>query len=82
MANLATSTHATHVDSFLSKLQNVIKKGGMEYHQIVAVSESIAKAMFVLCELLVARGLTAKIVLPCLPIGYTHEDISAISAKL
>lgn len=38
-------------------------------------SENANKYMLAICELLVARRLTKKIVLSRLPVGHTHEDI-------
>lgn len=48
------------------------------YHQIDGGSENTAKATLALCELLVAKRLTRKIVLSRLPVGHTHEDIDAV----
>jgi hypothetical protein len=48
------------------------------YHQIDGGSENTAKATLALCELLVAKRLTRKVVLSRLPVGHTHEDIDAV----
>lgn len=39
--------------------------------------ENVAKVIFAVCELLVIRGVTKKIVLTRLMVGHTHEDIDA-----
>jgi hypothetical protein len=43
------------------------------YHQIDGGSENTAKATLALCELMVARRLTRRIILSRLPVGHTHE---------
>ena len=43
-------------------------------------SENTAKAALAICELLVARRITRRIVLSRLLVGHTHEDIDAIFA--
>ena len=43
-------------------------------------SENTAKAALAICELLVARRLTRRIILSRLLVGHTHEDIDAIFA--
>ncbi len=43
-------------------------------------SENTAKAALAVCELLVARRLTRRVVLSRLLVGHTHEDIDAIFA--
>jgi hypothetical protein len=52
------------------------------YHQIDGGSENTAKAALAVCELLVARRLTNKVVLSRLPVGHTHEDIDSIFALI
>jgi hypothetical protein len=52
-----------------NKLQDVI------YLQIDGGSENANKVILAICELLIARGLTKRIVLTRLPGGHTHEDI-------
>jgi hypothetical protein len=47
------------------------------YAQIDGGSENANKATLAICELMIARGLTRKIVLTRLPVGHTHEDIDA-----
>ena len=50
--------------------------------QIDGGSENTAKNMLGICELLVAKGLTKKIILIRLPGGHTTEDIDAVFGKL
>jgi hypothetical protein len=45
-------------------------------------SENTAKAALAVCELLVARRLTRRVVLTRLLVGHTHEDIDAIFALI
>jgi hypothetical protein len=45
------------------------------YYQIDGGSENANKTILAICELLIARGLTKKIVVTRLPPGHTHEDI-------
>ena len=45
--------------------------------QIDGGSENTSKSCLAMCELLVIRGLTKRIVLTRLPVGHTHEDIDA-----
>ena len=47
------------------------------YYQIDGGSENTAKCVIAMCELLVARRLTKKIVLTRLLVGHTHEDIDS-----
>lgn len=74
-ANLAIHT-------FLSELEKLTQKKGslppVIYHQIDGGSENTAKAFMAICELLVARRVTQKIVLTRLPVGHTHEVLNNI----
>ena len=45
-------------------------------------SENTAKAALAICELLVARRLTRRVILSRLLVGHTHEDIDAIFAVI
>ena len=47
------------------------------FHQIDGGCENTARCYLGYCELLVARGMTNKIVLTRLPVGHTHEDIDS-----
>lgn len=51
-------------------------------NQIDGGSENTAKYVLGICELLVAKRLTRRIVLSRLPVGHTHEDIDAIFALI
>ena len=48
--------------------------------QVDGGSENTAKAALAICELLVARRLTRRLILSRLLVGHTHEDIDAIFA--
>ena len=67
--------------SFLLALEEVKKDEGRLpdtiYYQIDGGSENTAKCVIAMCELLVARRLTKKIVLTRLLVGHTHEDIDS-----
>ena len=52
------------------------------FAQIDGGSENANTTMKGICELLVARGLTKKVVLSRLPPGHTHEDIDAVFGKI
>lgn len=45
------------------------------YYQIDGGSENVAKVVMLICELIVSRGLTKKIVLTRLMVGHTHLDL-------
>ena len=47
------------------------------YYQIDGGSENTAKAVFGICELIIAKKLAKQIVLSRLPVGHTHEDIDS-----
>lgn len=47
------------------------------YYQIDGGSENTGQKVLALLELLIARGLTKKVVLTRLPVGHTHEDIDS-----
>ena len=63
--------------------QNMRSSNGMRglpdtiYHQVDGGSENTAKTSLALCEFLVAKRLTRKVVLSRLPVGHTHEDIDS-----
>eukprot|EP01034_Spumella_vulgaris_P035770 gene35770-44106_t len=52
------------------------------FYQIDGGSENAAKAVLLLCELLIIRGLTKKVVLTRLMVGHTHADIDAVFGRL
>ncbi len=67
------------IHSFLYTLQHIIDTEGklpdVVYYQIDGGSENVAKVVMVICELIVARGLTKKLVLTRLMVGHTHLDL-------
>ena len=52
------------------------------YYQLDGGSENISKAMIGLSELIVAKGLTKRLLITRLPVGHTHEDIDSKFAKI
>ena len=50
--------------------------------QVDGGCENTAKAALAMCELLVARRLTRRVVLTRLLVGHTHEDIDAVFALI
>ena len=50
--------------------------------QIDGGVENTSKSVIAMCELLVARGLTKRIILSRLMVGHTHEDIDGRFAKI
>ena len=51
---------------------------GTLYYQINGGFENTANIVILMKELLVAKGLTKKIVITRLPSGHTHEDIGKL----
>jgi hypothetical protein len=47
------------------------------YYQVDGGSENVASHVYAMMALLVARGLTKKVVITRLPVGHTHEDIDS-----
>ncbi len=47
------------------------------YHQVDGGAENANQDTLIICELMIIRGLTKKIILTRLPAGHTHEDIDA-----
>ena len=78
-ANLAIHT-------WLLNLENVYRSEGklpdIVFAQIDGGNENANTAMKGICELLVARRLTKKVVLTRLPPGHTHEDIDSVYGKI
>jgi hypothetical protein len=68
-----------HIHALLMALERVEREEGRIpdtiYFQIDGGAENISKTVLAMCELLVARGITKKIVLSRLMVGHTHEDI-------
>lgn len=52
------------------------------YYQVDGASVNTAKAVLGICELLVIKRLTKKVVFTRLMVGHTHEDIDAKFAKI
>jgi hypothetical protein len=52
------------------------------FYQIDGGSENTAKIVYVICELLIIRGLTKKVVLTRLVVGHTHADIDSVFGRL
>jgi hypothetical protein len=63
-------------------LQNEEKLPETLYYQIDGGGENTARCWFVLCELLVAKGLFKRIILTRLMVGHTHEDIDSVFGVL
>ena len=67
--------------TFLDKLELIIiderKLPDTVYHQIDGGSKNTASSWFALCELIAARRLCKKLVLTCMTVGHTHEDIDS-----
>jgi len=77
---------SVQIHTFLLMLEDVHTREGKlpdtVYYQVDGGSENIAKVVLVLCELLIARGLTKKVVFTRLLVGHTHADIDAIFGRL
>jgi hypothetical protein len=69
------------IHSCLLALEKIMRDEGRipdtVFIQIDGGPENISKSVLALCELLVARGVTKKIVLARLMVGHTHEDIDS-----
>ena len=52
------------------------------YHQIDGGPENVNAEFHAICSLLVASGLTERVILTRLPPGHTHEDIDAVFALI
>jgi len=74
------------IHSFLCELEETINREGRLpdtiFLQIDGGSENTAKAVLGICELLVAKRLTKKLVISRLIVGHTHEDIDAVFARI
>ena len=78
-ANLAIHTLLLSLEKIIddeTKLPDTV------YVQIDGGPENIANALYAMCELLVAKGVTKHIVLTRLMVGHTHEDIDSKFAKI
>lgn len=78
------NTASLQIHTFLLSLQNIRAKTGVLpetlYYQIDGGSENTAKAVYYLCELIVARRLVKCIKLCRLLVGHTHCDVDATFA--
>ena len=78
--NLQLGANA-QIHSVLLALEKVEKDEGripdVVYIQIDGGPENVSKSVLGMCELLVASGVTKKIVLSRLMVGHTHEDIDS-----
>ena len=75
------------IHTWLMNLEDVYKRLGNKlpdtvFAQIDGGSENANHVMKGVCELIVARGLTKRVVLTRLPPGHTHEDIDAVFGKI
>lgn len=73
--------------SWLLSLERRYKENGNKlpdtiYHQIDGGPENATHLAHALCELMVSKRLTKKIVLSRLMVGHTHEDIDALFALI
>ena len=78
-SNLAIHTWLMNLEAIyagLGRLPDTV------FAQIDGGSENANTTMKGICELLVARGLTNRVVLTRLPPGHTHEDIDAVFGKI
>jgi hypothetical protein len=83
--NLGASANV-QIHTFLMTLEETyVREGGLPptiYYQIDGGSENTSKDVILLCELIIMRGLTKKIVLTRLMVGHTHSDIDATFGTL
>lgn len=72
--------------TFLLILEETIEEEGKlpdtVFFQFDGGSENTSKTVFLMCELIIARGLTKKIVLTRLMVGHTHSDIDGVFGRL
>jgi len=83
--NLAKSG-SLQIHTFLLSLEQIVMNEGKlpdtVFYQIDGGSENTAKIVYVICELLIIRGLTKKVVLTRLVVGHTHADIDSVFGRL
>jgi len=81
-----SNTANIQIHTLLLSLEDVYNKEGRLpytcYFQIDGGSENTAKVVLIICELIVAKGLTKRIVLTRLMVGHTHCDIDAVFGRL
>lgn len=80
------NTSSLQIHTFLLSLEKIRMETGVLpdtlYYQVDGGSENTAKAVYFLCELIVARRLVKCIKLCRLMVGHTHCDIDAAFAKV
>jgi hypothetical protein len=75
------------IHTFLLTLEEIYVREGNRlpptiFYQIDGGSENTSKTVLLLCELLIMRGMTKKVVLTRLMVGHTHSDIDATFGTL
>ena len=82
-SNLAIHTWLMNLEDIHKKLKKIGKRlPDTIFAQIDGGSENANTTMKAICELMVARGLTKRVVMTRLPPGHTHEDIDAVFGKI
>lgn len=80
------NTSSLQIHTFLLSLEKIRMETGVLpdtlYYQVDGGSENTAKAVYFLCELIVARRLVKCIKLCRLMVGHTHCDIDTAFAKV
>lgn len=84
--NLGNSANL-QIHTFLLTLEETYVREGNRlpstiFYQIDGGSENTSKTVLLLCELIIMRGLTKKVVLTRLMVGHTHSDIDATFGTL
>lgn len=82
-----SNTSNVQIHTFLLALEAVYKAEGNHlpdtiYYQVDGGAENVAKPVLAMCELIIARGLTKRIVFSRLMVGHTHADIDAVFGRL
>lgn len=74
------------IHCWLMNLERVIEKENKlpptVYYQVDGGSENTARAVLAICELLIIKRLTTKIIFTRLVVGHTHEDIDSKFGKI
>lgn len=76
------SSDDARILSCVSSMNDIGKLPDVVFYQVDGGSENVAKVVFVICELLIIRKLTKKVVLTRLLVGHTHLDIDGVFGKL
>ena len=81
-----TNTANLQLHTLLLKLEDISNvEGGLPdtvYLQIDGGPENTARVVIAMCELIIHKKLTKKIVLTRLPVGHTHCDIDGVFGRL